>query len=120
VLQNLVINASEATRAADRGYGTIRIAASIARTDGEEQLLITCGDCGAGIAADHLERIFERGFSTKGDSKSRGIGLHWCATAISALGGRIWATSPGPGLGATFHVALPISFTAAVPAVAAA
>jgi hypothetical protein len=34
--------------------------------------------------------------------------LHWCANAIGALGGRIWAASEGPGLGASMHLMLPL------------
>ena len=52
----------------------------------------------------NLERVFEKGFSTKSRDTNYGIGLHWCANAISALGGRIWAASDGPGRGASMHL----------------
>jgi len=120
VLQNLVINAAEATRMAGRGPDIVRLAATVRRVDAREQLVLTCEDAGVGIPAENLERVFERGFSTKGDGGSRGIGLHWCATAMNSLGGRIWATSPGPGHGATFHVLLPLPAIIPVPAVVAA
>jgi signal transduction histidine kinase len=108
LFQNLIINASEAIRAAGSSHGTVRFSASVVH-DGElPRLHIECSDTGVGIAPENLERVFERGFSTKRGTGNLGIGLHWCATAIQALGGRIWATSPGPGRGATFHLALPL------------
>ena len=120
VLQNLMINASEATRSAGRGRGIVRLSASKSELGGAEQLLLTCEDAGIGIAAADLERVFERGFSTKGDSGNRGIGLHWCATSVSSLGGRIWATSDGPGRGARFHVQIPLANPAMATATEAA
>jgi sensor histidine kinase regulating citrate/malate metabolism len=114
ILQNLIINAADAVRAADRGRGTLRVAASIVREAQRDHLYLRCDDDGVGIAADRLERIFQKGFSTKSRPANHGIGLHWCANALAALGGRIWAASPGPGLGASLHVLLPLR-TEAVP-----
>jgi two-component system NtrC family sensor kinase len=109
VLQNLIINAAEAVRSAGRGRGVVRFAASLSCEHGQEQLLLECQDSGVGIEAGNLQRVFERGFSTKHAASNSGIGLHWCATAVNALGGRIWASSPGPGLGATLHLVMPVS-----------
>jgi sensor domain CHASE-containing protein len=113
VLQNLIINAAEAIRAAGRDRGSVRFSAAITNESGEHRLLLECQDTGVGIAAESLQRIFERGYSTKHGADNLGIGLHWCATAVGALGGRIWATSDGPGRGATIHLLLPIPVTAA-------
>ena len=55
-----------------------------------------------------LERVFDKGYSTKSKDTNYGIGLHWCANAIAALGGRIWAASEGPGLGASLHLMVPL------------
>ena len=108
VLQNLVINASDAIRESGKARGSLKVEAQIV-TDGERrQLLIRCTDNGIGIAAEHLERIFENGFSTKSKETNFGIGLHWCANAVSALGGRVWATSPGVGHGTSLHVLIPL------------
>jgi signal transduction histidine kinase len=115
VLQNLVINAAEATRAAGTARGAVRLSAELAAVGEGSELSIRCQDQGIGIDAADLARVFERGFSTKGDTGSRGIGLHWCATAVANLGGRIWATSEGRGLGATFHVCLPVPDPTPVP-----
>ena len=53
--------------------------------------------------------MFEKGFSTKSRETNYGIGLHWCANDIDALGGRIWAASDGPGCGASLHVMVPLA-----------
>ena len=101
ILQNLIINAADAVRDAGRDKGVLRVAAEIVREADREQLHLHCKDDGVGIAADNLQRVFDKGFSTKSRDTNYGIGLHWCANAIAALGGRIWAASEGPGLGAS-------------------
>jgi two-component system NtrC family sensor kinase len=109
VLQNLIINAAEAVQTAARGRGVVRFSATMISELGDHKLLLECEDTGVGIAAENLERVFERGYSTKRRSGNLGIGLHWCATAVGALGGRIWATSDGPGRGSTMHLLMPVS-----------
>jgi two-component system, NtrC family, sensor kinase len=115
VLQNLIINAADAVRDAGRQKGRLSISAEIAEAGLERRLQLHCRDDGVGIAAENLERIFEKGFSTKSRETNQGIGLHWCANAVNALGGRIWAESEGPGRGAVLHVEIPLA-TPAAPA----
>jgi two-component system NtrC family sensor kinase len=109
VLQNLIINAADAVREAGRDKGVFRVAAEIVRDSERDQLHLRCEDNGVGIAHGNLERVFDKGFSTKSRDTNYGIGLHWCANAISALGGRIWAVSDGPGRGASMHLMLPLT-----------
>jgi signal transduction histidine kinase len=109
VLQNLIINAADAVRDAGRNTGVLRVAAEIVREGDREELHLHCKDDGVGIPKDHLERVFDKGFSTKSHETNYGIGLHWCANAIAALGGRIWAASEGPGRGASMHLMLPLT-----------
>jgi two-component system, NtrC family, sensor kinase len=108
ILQNLIINAADAVRDAGRDKGVLHFAAEIVADAGNEQLHLHCKDDGVGIAADNLQRVFDKGFSTKSRETNYGIGLHWCANAIGALGGRIWAASEGPGQGASMHLMLPL------------
>jgi sensor histidine kinase regulating citrate/malate metabolism len=115
VVQNLIINAAEAVRAAGRERGVVRFSAAILTEAGQPKMLLECQDTGVGIESANLQRVFERGFSTKHGSGNSGIGLHWCATAVNALGGRIWASSEGLGLGTTLHLVMPV----ATPAMAA-
>ncbi len=109
VLQNLIINAADAVREAGRDKGIFRVAAEIVRDSERDQLHLHCEDNGIGIARGNLERVFDQGFSTKSRDTNYGIGLHWCANAISAMGGRIWAVSDGPGRGASMHMMLPLN-----------
>ena len=108
ILQNLIINAADAVRDAGRDKGVLHFAAEIVAEADTQQLHLHCKDDGVGIAADNLTRVFDKGFSTKSRETNYGIGLHWCANAISALGGRIWAASEGPGQGASMHLMLPL------------
>lgn len=101
ILVNLLKNAGEAIAEAGRRPG--RIDVGIAR-DGE-RLRITVEDDGCGIAATDLGRIFQHGFTTK--PGGHGFGLHSSANAAVEMGGRIEATSDGPGLGARFVLDLP-------------
>jgi two-component system, NtrC family, sensor kinase len=109
VLQNLIINAADAVRDAGRERGVLHVAAEIVRDADRDQLHLQCKDDGVGIPKHDLERVFDKGFSTKSNDTNYGIGLHWCANAIAALGGRIWAASEGPGRGASMHLMLPLA-----------
>jgi hypothetical protein len=63
-------------------------------SDGD-RLQVRFTDDGAGITPEHLPRIFERGFSTKSRESNSGIGLHWCANALNALGGSLRVENSG-------------------------
>ena len=106
VLGNLLVNAVDAIDSSGKPGGTIRLAASETLLGDMPALDITIKDDGEGIASDHLEAIFEKGFSTRG-RRSSGLGLHWCANTINAMGGRLYAESAGAGHGATLHLILP-------------
>jgi two-component system, NtrC family, sensor kinase len=109
ILQNLIINAADAVRDAGKERGTLRLSAAIVRDAERQQLHLQCIDDGVGIPAENLERVFEKGFTTKSPETNHGIGLHWCANAVGALGGRIWAASDGPGRGAALHLLVPLT-----------
>jgi len=108
VVQNIVINAADSIRETGRARGTLRVAVQTQLVADQEQLVLRCADDGVGIAPDCLERIFDKGYSTKSRQTNFGIGLHWCANALAALGGSVWATSEGLGRGACIHVLLPL------------
>lgn len=120
ILQNLIINAADAVRDAGKERGTLRLSAAIVREADRQQLHLQCVDDGVGIPADDLERVFEMGFTTKSPETNHGIGLHWCANAIGALGGRIWAASDGLGRGAALHLLVPLATRETAPAAGAA
>ena len=70
---------------------------------------VSVADQGRGIPADtlpHLFRKFSRAqFEEQGGDT--GLGLAICKGIVEAHGGRIWAESDGPGLGARFTFTLP-------------
>ena len=108
VFQNLVQNAAEAVCRADGDRGHLRVSCLVERSErGEEMLTLLFADDGVGIRDDDLTRIFEKGFSTKSPDTNQGIGLHWCANAINAVGGRIRAERAASG-GAILYVTVPL------------
>jgi sensor domain CHASE-containing protein len=107
VVQNLIVNAAEAVRDPG-GRGTLRISARTMSGAEGEMLELTFADDGVGIAEDNLGLVFSRGFSTKPRATNSGIGLHWCANTVIALGGRLAVGSGGPMRGASFLLTLPL------------
>lgn len=105
VFANLITNALESIQRAGIVDGNVAITAALEPYDGLEKMHVRVCDNGVGIEPENLESIFERAFSSKGEAKS-GIGLHWCANALMAMNGHIYAESDGPGKGACFHVLL--------------
>ncbi|MDE3102094.1 MAG: HAMP domain-containing histidine kinase [Chloroflexota bacterium] len=75
-----------------------------------DEIHVTVTDHGSGIPSDELGLIFERYYRGSGqrrDVAGEGIGLAVSREIVLQHGGRIWATSPGPGQGSSFHIALP-------------
>lgn len=64
-------------------------------------VLITVDDTGSGIKNEDMERIFENGFSTKGEG--RGTGLHQVKSMVENFGGKITVESQ-EGVGSSFSV----------------
>jgi len=101
ILTNLIHNAVDAAQ--DR-QGFVEV--------GLEQmgpmLQLAVRDRGAGIASQHLERIFEPGFTTKPFGTSSGMGLTVVRELIEKMFGGTISVDSALGEGSTFTVALPI------------
>jgi signal transduction histidine kinase len=108
VVQNLAQNAAES--AAQAGLERVRLhfEAACVAVDGQQMLHMLVRDDGAGIAAEQLPRLFQKGYSTKPQATNSGLGLHWCANTLRALGGSINAHSEGAGRGARFEILVPL------------
>jgi len=106
VVGNLMVNAAESIRMNGIADGKIAVTGYRETVDGKDMLHVEVRDNGGGIAPEAMGSLFRRGFSTK-QQKKGGIGLHWCANSVIAMGGKIHATSDGSGKGATFHLLLP-------------
>lgn len=104
VIGNLMTNAIEAIRRTGRVGGTIALACQ--PSDDGRFVEMTIADDGVGLDAEHRQRLFTKGYSTRPGGQG-GIGLHWCANSIGAMGGSIDVESAGPGQGATFRIRLP-------------
>ena len=107
VMGNLILNAYESIQRDKKAAGEISLSASTDVLDDNPMVRVTIRDNGNGFSSDVGRKIFERGFTSKAKGQTNGLGLHWCANAVSSMGGRIFAESSGTGEGAEFHVLLP-------------
>jgi len=100
VVLNLLTNALDRLDA----EGTVQI--ELSRRDGAAELCFS--DDGCGMDSEVLDRIFEPFFTRRRNGQGTGLGLSIIHRIISDHGGRIEASSPGAGRGATFRVSLPL------------
>jgi histidine kinase len=109
VLRNLLINATKFT---DSGAITVTAAVRGAMIE------IAVADTGIGIAAEHLERIFEEFARVEPEGERRregtGLGLAICRQFVTRMGGTLAVTSR-PGSGSVFTVSIPIRHPLAGP-----
>ena len=73
---------------------------------------VSVADEGRGVSAGLLPHLFRKFSRIDGGDRGRGIegsglGLAICKGIVEAHGGRIWAESDGPGLGARFTFTVP-------------
>jgi DNA-binding response OmpR family regulator/signal transduction histidine kinase len=103
-LNSLLNNA--VTYSPNGGIITIRLEAN------DVEIRFSISDEGIGIAVEHLDNIFNRFYRVARNEESprgSGLGLSVARATIEAHGGKIWADSPGLGLGATFYCTLPLA-----------
>jgi len=99
---NLITNSVDAMRDPRRDS---RIAIS-ARPSGEHEVEIVFRDTGAGIPADHLDRVFDPFFTTKDVGQGTGLGLYLTHHIVEQHGGSIRVES-AVGQGTAFVITLP-------------
>jgi PAS domain S-box-containing protein len=103
VFLNLLLNAKEAMP----GGGRLRVATLV---NGHVEAVVS--DSGAGIAPEHLKRIYDPFFTTKttpkpGDKRGTGLGLSVSYGIIQEHAGKIHVES-AIGAGTTFHLEFPL------------
>jgi two-component system, NtrC family, sensor kinase len=108
VLQNLIQNAAEAAACAGMERARLQIGADIVEANGGRILRIEMADDAAGIAPEDQPKLFQKGYSTKSQATNSGLGLHWCANTLRALGGAISVHSDGLGHGTRFEILVPL------------
>ncbi len=103
VLGNLLSNAARHSPETS----TIRLAAGREGVD----VAFSVVDDGIGVSGELLPHLFRKHSRIDGDGRSgiagSGLGLAICKGIVEAHGGRIWAESEGPGMGARFIFTLP-------------
>ena len=101
VLGNLLSNAARHSPASS----VIRVSAV---RDGVH-VAVSVADEGRGIPAESLPHLFRKFSRAQSEEQGgdTGLGLAICKGIVEAHGGRIWAESDGPGLGARFTFTLP-------------
>ena len=99
VVLNLVMNAIEAC---DAGGG---VNVRLGLAEDPSNIIMLFEDNGCGISPEHLERLFQHGFSTK--PNGHGFGLHTSAIAARTMNGSLEAHSDGLDRGARIRLTLP-------------
>ncbi len=94
----ILLNAADATS----GHGSV-----VLRTRAEgDNVIVEFEDDGPGIAADHLPKIFDPFYTTKGPGRGTGLGLAICYGIVADHGGRLNVSSE-PGVRTVFQMTLP-------------
>ncbi|MEM7673693.1 MAG: ATP-binding protein [Verrucomicrobiota bacterium] len=104
ILINLIRNAKSACDAGSPDEKSVQISS---RLCGLNKIDIIVEDNGIGIQTEHLEAIFQHGFTTRDDGN--GFGLHSCAILATELGGEIIVNSDGHKRGANFTIRIPVN-----------
>jgi PAS domain S-box-containing protein len=102
VIINLLINGIEAMQPVS---GRPRELVIRSGQDQSSQVCLSVTDCGLGISAENVNRLFNAFFTTK--TNGLGMGLSICRSIVEAHGGRLSASS-NEGPGATFQFVLPL------------
>jgi len=98
VFMNILVNAAHAIP--DQGTITIKTL----KEGGNVKVVI--GDTGVGIPQEHLSKIFDPGFTTKGVGLGTGLGLSICYKIVQDHDGKIEVESSSAGT--IFTITLPI------------
>jgi signal transduction histidine kinase len=105
VFLNLLTNASDAMPRG--GTLTLRVRAGTTAA-GAPVVVCECADTGVGIAPEHLARVGEAFFTTKGEGKGTGLGVAICRRIVQEHGGTLEIVST-LGQGTTIHITLPVA-----------
>ena len=100
VFFNLILNARDAMPSG--GWLTLHTYSD------PDTVVVEVKDTGHGIRREHIRRIYDPFFTTKGIGKGTGLGLSVSYGIVQEHGGAIFVES-APGQGTTFQVALPAS-----------
>lgn len=105
ILINLISNAKDAIKSANRTDGQITLRMTEGQLDGWPSIRFEVHDNGIGVPPENMSKIFAMGFTTR--KEGHGFGLHSAANFAKEMGGRLTVESDGPGKGASFILELP-------------
>jgi signal transduction histidine kinase len=106
VLENLIVNAVDSMPYGGRISVRARMTEIPVAPVGSVAVEVV--DTGSGIPSELVDRVFERGFTTKGPAGGSGLGLAICREILQAHGGRIELSSE-PGRGTTVRISVPVA-----------
>lgn len=103
VLTNLIANAIDAYKDLEGATKEVRVEIS----EAEDMLEIRVCDQGCGIPPEHMDKIFDEFFSTKGLGEGTGLGLPIARNIITNFFGGTITVRSHPGRGSEFLLRLP-------------
>jgi len=80
-----------------------------------DSVVISVRDTGSGISREDLPKLFHKfgridnSYTIASETGGTGLGLYITKLYIEGMGGKVWATSEGPGKGSIFWISLPKS-----------
>lgn len=105
VIVNVALNAIQNINLF-QGAGELLVQTKLVKHDGALSIQILFADTGPGIHGQHLEHIFDLGFSTR--QEGTGLGLFTSRGLVEAMGGKIKVRESVMLVGSTFLIELPL------------
>jgi PAS domain S-box-containing protein len=105
VVLNLLINARDAVEQTSDPEISVRLEPT------KTAAALTVRDNGCGMEEDVVRHLGQPFFTTKEPGRGTGLGMATALGIAADLGGRLQWRSPGPGLGSTFTLELPLART---------
>jgi sensor domain CHASE-containing protein len=109
ILQQVVnVVLEHAARSAPAGRAVrLRVTAGRELARGRSMVHLRLDDDRPALSADEVSTLFEREGSVDGDAGGAGLSLAWAATAVTSMGGQLFAEGSQPFDGLVVHLILP-------------
>lgn len=109
ILMNVISNAYDAMAAKSYESGqnpSLKIFSTVTK-ESKPKLVIEVEDNGVGMSQAIVGKVFQEGFTTKGQNGGRGIGLHFVRRVVQRIGGEVFVESE-PGKKTNFLIEIPL------------
>ncbi len=104
VFVNLLVNAAQALPIRAEEHNCVSVSSQLI----DQHIVVRVSDTGVGISKEHLAKVFDMFFTTKGPGEGTGLGLAIANDLVQRAGGRIEVLSE-LNVGTTFTVFIPVS-----------